>query len=57
MMTVTQSEYIFNSVISPAIPRPALVVHIDNRLKIGHCFMMSCMPKCSAYAVPIEDMS
>ena len=26
------------------IIRPALIVHIDNRLKIGHCFMMSCMP-------------
>ena len=24
--------------------RPALIVHIGNRLKIGHCFMMSCMP-------------
>ena len=36
--------------------RPASVVHIGNRLKIGHCFMMSCMPKCSAHAVPIEDM-
>ena len=26
------------------ILRPASVVHIGNRLKIGHCFMMSCMP-------------
>ena len=25
------------------ILRPASVVHIGNRLKICHCFMMSCM--------------
>ena len=36
----------FNSKL-PALPfilRPALVVHIGDRLKIGHCFMMSCVP-------------
>ena len=27
----------------PPILRPASVVHIGNKLKIGHCFMMSCM--------------
>ena len=26
------------------ILRPSLVVHIGNRLKIDHCFMMSCLP-------------
>ena len=26
------------------IRRPASVVHIGHRLKIGHCFKMSCMP-------------
>ena len=27
-----------------SIFRPTSVVHIGNRLKIGHCFMMSCKP-------------
>ena len=26
------------------ILRPASIVHIGNRLKIDHCFMMSCKP-------------